>query len=85
MADIRVQYLHFLQIEKQANEVNITPAEISLLLDKLKKLMANAVLLDQRFIALNKETFYLSELKKENELRDGKMGVLYNRLARRRG
>jgi hypothetical protein len=41
--------------------------------------------MDQRFIDLNKNTLYMGELKDENDLRDAKINLLYQRLTKERG
>jgi len=80
MADIRVQYIRFLEIEKQVNENDFSQAAIPSLLQKLQALMATAALIDQRFIALNKNSFYMSELKLANQYRNIMLQLLYDRL-----
>jgi hypothetical protein len=51
---------------------------------QLKKLLDDAKLIDERFINLNKNTLYTDELKEENELRNSKINLLYERLAKER-
>lgn len=80
MADIRVQYIRFLEIEKQVNDSHLTQSEIHSLVQQLQALMATAALLDQRFITLNKNNFYVSELKMANQYRNIKLQLLYDRL-----
>lgn len=81
MADIRVQYLRYLLIEKQLNDGTIAQAEAT---KQLQALLDNAKLLDQRFIKLNKDGYYLSELKQENDIRSKKIQLLFDRLTRSR-
>jgi len=82
MADIRVQYISFLVIERQANAGSFTAAALPPILKKLRVLLANEILLDQRFIELNRNSFYPSELKEENRLRSLKLRMLYDRLGK---
>ena len=82
MADIRLQYLEFLEIEKQVNAETLTQAEISIAIKKLETLMTNAAKLDQRFIQIHKENFYLPELKQENEIRNKRLQILLDRFKR---
>ena len=82
MADIRVQYIRFLEIEKQVNANHFKQDEIPSILQKLQALMTTATLLDQRFIALNKSSFYVSELKAANQYRNRKLQLLYEQLCK---
>ena len=54
------------------------------ILMQLKKLLSDAKLIDQRFISLNKNTLYVAELQEENNLRNSKIILLYQRLAKER-
>jgi hexosaminidase len=82
MADIRVQYLSFLNIEKQLNSSSFSKEETPVLLRRLRRLLNNSSSLSQRFIDLNQASFYLSELKQENQLRNMKLQLLYDRLSK---
>ena len=82
MTDIRLQYLHLREIEKQVNDQHFHGDDIPPVLQKLKDLLANATTLDQRFIELNKSDFYLSELQEENRVRNRRLQALYERLGR---
>jgi hypothetical protein len=82
MAAIRLQYLRFSMIEKQVNNENFNAAGIPAVVIKLQKLIANAALLDEEFIEFNKDSYNPTELKAENELRNAKLLLLYNRLVR---
>ncbi len=84
MADIRLQYLHYLSIEKQLNTGTGTTQDISTAIKQLQALLVNADSLDQRFINLNKASYNLAELKNENDIRDKKIHLLYDRLTRKR-
>jgi len=50
----------------------------------LKKLLSDAKLIDQRFISLNKNALYVTELQQENDLRNSKINLHYQRLAKER-
>ena len=80
MADIRVQYLLFQVLEQQANAPSFRREDIPAVLQKLRILLARAPILSKRFIDLNEGSFYLSELKQENQLRSCKVQALYDRL-----
>jgi hexosaminidase len=81
MADIRVQYLSYENIEAFVNSDKFDKSNIPEVLGKLKLLIDNSKKLDERFIALNKSYFQPEELKQENELRNVKIKLLYDRLA----
>lgn len=80
MADIRLQHLRFLVLERQCNAPGFTRAEVPAVLKKLKVLLDEAPGLAQRFIALNKGSFYLPELEQENRLRSSPIQAFYDRL-----
>ena len=80
MADFRVQYLSVLNIEKQLNSGSFSREKIPSILKSLRQLLNNAHSLSERFIDLNQGSFYLSELKDENRLRNMKLQGLYDRL-----
>jgi hexosaminidase len=84
MADIRVLYLTYQTLEKRANAPDFNSQKIPSLLKELKTLRLRAKELDWRFVALNKTYYYPSELKEENKLRDTKIELLYERLAKER-
>jgi len=83
MADIRVQYLSYEAIENQVNSTSFTEDQLEGVLQQLKQQVANAVNIDRRFIALNKNYYYVSELEQENQLRNIKTKLLYERLVKR--
>jgi hexosaminidase len=84
MADIRVHYLTYQNIEKQVNEKTFGKKELPGVINALSTLIKNSEKLDQRFIALNKNYLYPAELAQENELRNSKPKILYARLTRQR-
>ena len=84
MADIRMFYLTYQKIEAEVNDASFSNSKIPSILMQLKKLLSDAKLIDQRFINLNKNTLYVSELQEENNLRNSKINLLYQRLAKER-
>jgi hypothetical protein len=84
MTDIRVHYLRYEEIEKEVNSPSFNSKRVLPILAKLKELMTTGDQLDKRFIALNKDYLYPAELAQENELRNAKVHILYNRLSRKR-
>ena len=85
MADIRMLYLNYQKIEKQVNMPSFTKAQLPAVIQQLKQLLSDAKKIDQRFIDLNKNTLYMAELKEENNLRDTKINLLYQRLTKEKG
>lgn len=85
MADIRMLYLNYQKIEKQVNIMSFTKVQLPAVVQQLKQLLADSKKIDQRFIDLNKNTLYMGELEEENNLRDSKINLLYNRLTRKMG
>jgi hypothetical protein len=84
MTDIRLHYLKYEEIEKRVNSASFTIGGVPAILAQLKSLMVIGDELDKRFIALNKDYLYPSELEEENELRDIKVRLLYRRLSRKK-
>ncbi|HJP62917.1 MAG TPA: beta-N-acetylhexosaminidase [Mucilaginibacter sp.] len=82
MADIRLFYVDYMEIEKEVNSADLNQQKIPGYLARLKKLMNEAPDLDKRFAALNQEVLYPAAIAEENTLRDQKISILYNRLAR---
>jgi len=82
MADIRVQYLTYQNLEHQVNAPTFTPNAAPDVMRKLKAIIDNAGDLDRRFVALNKRALYPAEMEQENALRISKAKLLYARLAR---
>jgi len=79
MTDIRIHYLQYEEIE---NVVNSTSFNLPDILSQLKSLIAAGDGLDKRFITLNKNYLYPAELTEENNLRNVKVRLLYQRLSR---
>jgi hypothetical protein len=84
MADIRMLYLTYQKIEAEVNDSSFSNSKVSPILMQLKKLINDSKLIDQRFISLNKTTLYTEELQEENNLRNSKIILLYQRLAKER-
>lgn len=80
MADLRIHYLNFKEIESNYNSPNFTSSQAPILLKELDAILLNAKELNKRFITLNKGFLYDSELKEQNELRVQAVHVLYDRL-----
>ncbi len=81
MADIRVYYLSFMEIEKEVNSVDFSRSKIPSCLTRLKALMNMEPELDKRFRVLNQDLLYPSAIDEENNLRNQKINNLYNRLS----
>ncbi|HEX9512303.1 MAG TPA: beta-N-acetylhexosaminidase [Puia sp.] len=84
MADIRDYYLRYQAIEKQVNEAGFTIAQNDAVLDSLSKLLANSKSLDDRFRELNKGFLNPSQIEEENQIRNAKVIILFNRLSRKK-
>jgi hypothetical protein len=82
MNDIRIHYLRYEEIEKTVNSSSFSFNQIPGILVQLKTLMIAGNELDRRFIGLNKNYLYPAELAQENELRNVKVRLLYQRLSR---
>ncbi len=81
MADIRVYYVNFMEIEKEVNSENFSRDKIPVYLARLKALMNTGAELDKRFRILNQEVLYQAAVDEENNLRNQKIVNLYNRLS----
>jgi hexosaminidase len=82
MADIRMLYLKYQKIEGEVNTTGFTNAKRPSVLQQLKQLISDSKLIDRRFISLNKNTLHFAELQQENNLRNSKIILLYQRLTR---
>ena len=83
MTDIRVQYLEMYLLEDQLNKNEFNGDEYAQIGTGLKKVLDACDGLDKRFVELNKNTFYLSELVAENKIRRYHIQVLYDRVSKR--
>lgn len=84
MTDIRIHYLQYEEIEKTTNSASFEANRIPATLKQLAGLISAGNDLDKRFINLNKDYLYPDEMAQENELRDVKVRLLYQRLSRKR-
>ncbi|MGZ3873361.1 MAG: beta-N-acetylhexosaminidase [Mucilaginibacter sp.] len=82
MGDIRVNYLHFEAILQRVNSPSFDVSMTAGVLQELKDLIAGEQVVDRRFSELNKNFLNASELKTENDLRDLRPRLLYDRLSR---
>lgn len=82
MTGIRVNYLQFQDILQRVNSPSFTEAMVPSVLQELKNLMNSNEVLDLHFTELNKNFLNASELKAENNLRDLRVQLLYDRLSR---
>ncbi|WP_081817358.1 family 20 glycosylhydrolase [Leeuwenhoekiella sp. MAR_2009_132] len=82
MADLRIYYLNFKQVEAAYNSVDYTSDQAPQLLKQLDSLLAEAKILNTRFYNLNKGFLYDAELEDQNALRLQQVEVLYDRLSK---
>ena len=81
MADIRVYYVNYMEIEKEVNSDDFSRSKIPIYLTRLKALMNLEPELDKRFRTLNQDVLYTAAMDEENNLRNQKIHNLYNRLS----
>jgi hypothetical protein len=81
MADIRVYYVNYMEIEKEVNSEDFSRSKISIYLTRLKALMNLEPGLDKRFRTLNQDVLYTAAIDEENDLRNQKIHNLYNRFS----
>jgi hexosaminidase len=84
MSDIRLRYLEFEYILYKVNEPSFTEAAVPAILRELEDLINKGKTLNVQFIALNKGYMNESELKQENDLRNTRIQLLYDRLSRKK-
>jgi hypothetical protein len=82
MADIRVHYLQFHYILDMVNSPSFTTDKVPDILKDLKAMMENERVLDWQFIKFNKGYLNPTELAQENNLRNARVRLLYERLSR---
>jgi hypothetical protein len=82
MVDIRVYYLSYMEIEKEVNSDNFSRDKIPVYLARLKALINREPDLDKRFRVLNQDVLYPAAMDEESILRNQKIHILFNRLAR---
>jgi hypothetical protein len=81
MADIRVYYVSFMEIEKEVNNDGFSRSKIPEYLSRLKTLMNMETELDKRFRILNQDVLYPAAMDEERDLRTQKIHNLYTRLS----
>ncbi|MEA2063812.1 MAG: family 20 glycosylhydrolase [Gemmatimonadota bacterium] len=84
MFDIREQYLAFMEIQCRVQSPGFSLAQAERAALDLGKVMAKSSGLDERFRRLNAGFLHDSEIEKECEVRNKKMRLLYERLARKK-
>jgi hexosaminidase len=84
MSDIRDYYLRYQAIEKQANEESFSIAQTAAAAQELKDLLAGSSALDERFAKLNKGYINPGQIEEENQIRNAKVIILYDRLSRKK-
>lgn len=82
MADLRMHYLYFKEVQANYNSDAFSFVHTPTLLKELDRILADAKELDKRFLELNKGFLYDSELKEQNEIRVQPVKVLRDRLAK---
>lgn len=82
MADLRMHYLDFKEVEAVYNSDEFRISQAPPLLEKMDKILEDAKVLGDRFFILNKDFLYDAELNEQNELRVQHMRVLHDRLAK---
>ncbi|MCF8380387.1 MAG: family 20 glycosylhydrolase [Bacteroidales bacterium] len=82
MMEMRENYLHFNELERRANSDDFKSVQLPQLLSELELVMEKAKRIDKKYILLNKDVYYTSELELENESRNLPVNLLYNRLNR---
>jgi hexosaminidase len=81
MADIRLYYLSYMEIEKEVNSDEFSRSKIPDYLTRLKALMNAEPDIDKRFRILNQDVLYAAAMDEESNLRTQKIHNLYNRLS----
>lgn len=82
MAGIRLQYLEFHEILQRVNSPSFTTDDIPGVLLELRNMMISEDIISMHFDQLNKKYLYPAELKQENDLRNERVRLLYDRLSR---
>jgi hexosaminidase len=82
MADIRVYYLSFMEIETALNDPAVEAKDIGKYIPLLDSLRSEQASLDRTFIRLNGDLLYPFALAEENQLRNERVDRLYQRLKR---
>jgi hexosaminidase len=82
MTDIRLHYVKFHEILERVNSTSFTNEQVPEIVLELKNLIKTEDALNRQFIELNKNYFNVSELNQENDLRNIRVHLLYDRLSR---
>lgn len=82
MAEIRRNYLHFHAILEELNDPAFKADQTPAVLKDLEKLLMSQDIVDMHFSELNKNFLKPGEIKEENEVRDIRAKLLYDRLSR---
>jgi hexosaminidase len=82
MTGIRINYLQFQDILQRVNSSSFNAKLVPGVLQELKSLMLNEERLDVQFTRLNKKFLNASEIVAENDLRNLRVRLLYDRLSR---
>ncbi len=82
MTAIREFYLEFHEILERLNSREFTGDQMPKVLSDLETLLKTQDTIDAQFNELNKDVLYPEELKEENDLRDLRVRLLYDRLKR---
>ena len=80
MADLRIHYLKFKEIESKYNSEEFERKDSPKLLKQLDELLTEATELNKRFSELQQGFLYEAEIKEQNAIRTEPVEVLYNRL-----
>lgn len=84
MATIRENYLKFHALLNRVNSPDFTPAQTPEVLKELEALMAEGKRIDDEFTALNTGFLDPGEIQNENNIRNLRAKLLYQRLARQK-
>ncbi|MCH7402002.1 family 20 glycosylhydrolase [Belliella kenyensis] len=84
MADLRMHYLEYKEIEAFYNSEAYSPDMNHTLSSKLETLLEDSKKLSERFTSLNKGFLYDAELDEQNILRAQQIQVLYSRISKKK-
>ncbi len=84
MADLRIHYLKFKEIEAKYNSEDFEREDSPELLTQLDEVLREATELNERFAELQQGFLYDAEIKEQNAIRSKPVEVLYNRLSKLR-
>ena len=82
MADLRIHYLKFKEVEAEYNSDDFEVEDSPKLLAKLNEISAEAEELNDRFARLHQDFLYDAEIRDQNAIRIQPVDVLYNRLSK---